>query len=90
MVDAAALGTTLTVRHRRPGDRFTPLGMTGSKKLKDHFADLGVPAADRDREILLVADGAIAWVVGHAVAAPMAVTATTQRTIEVRITDAIG
>ena len=87
--DADAMGTTLSVRHRRPGDRFSPLGMTGSKKLKDYFIDLGIPVTQRDREVLLIANGTIAWVVGHAIAAPVAVTPQTQRTVEVRVTDAV-
>ncbi len=86
--DADAMGTALSVRHRRPGDRFVPLGMTGSKKLKEYFVDIGVPATRRDREILLIANGLIAWVVGHGIAASMAITQETRRTIEVRVTDA--
>ncbi|MBN2311534.1 MAG: tRNA lysidine(34) synthetase TilS, partial [Candidatus Hydrogenedentes bacterium] len=35
--DLDALGTGLVVRRRQPGDRFTPLGLSGSKKLKDYF-----------------------------------------------------
>lgn len=86
--DADAVGRSLTVRHRRPGDRFIPLGMSGSKKLKDYFADCGVPGAARDREMLLLASGRIIWVVGRAIAAEAAVTPATQRIIEVSVTDA--
>ncbi len=86
--DADAVGDTLTVRHRRQGDRIVPYGMAGTKKLKDYFIDAGIPAAERDKTVLLVAGEDIAWVVGHAMAAPMAVTSKTIRTIEVRISDA--
>ena len=52
------------VRNRREGDRFQPLGMKGSKKLKDFLIDRKIPAEQRDRLPLLVADGEIAWVAG--------------------------
>jgi len=86
--DADALGAVLAVRRKRPGDRFTPLGMAGSKKLKDHFADLGIPSARRDRELVLLAKEVIVWIVGRACAAQGAVTPQTRRTIEVCVTDA--
>ena len=85
--DADTLGVELAVRRRRPGDRFRPLGLGGSKKLKDYFIDTGVPAARREREILLVAKGEIAWVVGRVVSADVAVTDDTRRIIEVRVSD---
>lgn len=67
VLDLQRAGQTLLVRAPRPGDRFRPLGMTGSKKLQDFFVDAKVPR--RDRRPLLVArpDGEILWVVGHRV-----------------------
>ncbi len=63
-----ALGDVATVRTRRPGDRFQPSGMTGTKKLQDFFTDTKVPRERRDRIPLLVCDNGIAWVVGRRVA----------------------
>lgn len=62
------LGNAITVRNRRPGDRFQPSGMTGTKKLQDFFTDAKVPREQRDSIPLLVCDRGIAWVVGHRVA----------------------
>ncbi len=42
-VDADALTGVLTVDGPREGDRMTPLGMSGSKKLSDIFTDVKVP-----------------------------------------------
>jgi len=53
-----------TVRNRRPGDRFTPLGMSHEKKLKDFLIDRKIPAQGRDRIPLLVWNGCIVWVAG--------------------------
>ena len=62
------LGGEITLRSRRPGDRFQPSGMTGNKKLQDFFTDLKVPRDQRDSVPLLVCERGIAWVVGHRVA----------------------
>jgi tRNA(Ile)-lysidine synthase len=64
------LSGPLTVRSRRPGDRFRPPGLGGrAKKLQDFFVDRKVPRADRDRVPLVVdRDDRIVWIVGHAVA----------------------
>lgn len=65
VVDAGKVSFPLTVRTRRPGDRFFPLGLGGSKKLKDFFIDLKLPAEKRDQVPLVVsAGGEIIWVVG--------------------------
>ena len=66
--DHDALGDRLSIRTRRPGDRFQPLGLAREKKLQDFFTDEKVPRAWRDRVPLLVADRGIAWVVGYRIA----------------------
>ena len=55
---------TFTVRNRRDGDRFQPLGMGKSKKLKDFLIDRKIPAEVRDRIPLLVWEDQIVWVAG--------------------------
>ena len=59
------LGEQVTIRTRRPGDRFQPSGMTGTKKLQDFFTDSKIPRDQRDSVPLLVCERGIAWVVGH-------------------------
>ena len=59
----------LTVRSRRPGDVFRPLGLDGRrKKLQDFFVDRKVPR-DRRGTVPLVVDArlGIVWVAGYAV-----------------------
>lgn len=64
-VDLEQAGTVLRVRGREPGDRFRPLGMSGSKKLQDFFVDEHVPLEKRDSvPLVTTAAGAIVWVVG--------------------------
>jgi tRNA(Ile)-lysidine synthase len=68
LFDPAALGGQVSVRSRRPGDRFQPLGMTHQRKLQDFFTDGQVPRSWRGRVPLLVSPRGIAWVVGHRIA----------------------
>src|SRR5260221_1628133 len=58
----------LSVRNRRPGDRFTPVGLRGRKKLQDFFVDRKVARRDRDA-VPLVVDAAdrIVWVAGYGI-----------------------
>ena len=59
-------GESLAVRNRRPGDRFSPAGLGGRKKLQDYFVDRKVPRGLRDF-VPIVVDGAdrIVWVAGY-------------------------
>ncbi len=61
---AAGADCRLELRSRRPGDRFAPQGMEGTKKLKNYFIDQKISSSQRERIPILVIDGEIAWVVG--------------------------
>ena len=52
------------VRTFRPGDRMTPFGMSGRKKVKDIFIDRKIPAAERMRIPLLFCGDDLIWVAG--------------------------
>jgi len=65
--DKGIVGNILTVRGRRDGDKFQPLGMTGSKKIKKYLSDAKVPAVYRDSIPLVVSDNTLVWIVGYCV-----------------------
>jgi tRNA(Ile)-lysidine synthase len=65
--DAAALGTAVTVRPWRAGDRMRPAGLGGTKTLQDLFTDRKLPRAERRHVPVVEVDGEIAWVPGVAV-----------------------
>jgi len=64
-----------SVRNRRDGDRFQPLGMPVAKKLKDFLIDRKIPAEVRDRIPLLLWNDEIVWVGGVEVSERFKVTA---------------
>jgi len=55
----------LTVRNFRPGDRFSPLGMTGTQKLKKFFINNKISREQRVKCPLVVSNHRIIWVAGH-------------------------
>ncbi|MCK5192929.1 MAG: tRNA lysidine(34) synthetase TilS, partial [Desulfobulbaceae bacterium] len=57
--DRMALSFPLVLRNFRPGDRFKPLGMTGTQKLKKFFIDKKVPKKERARCPILLCRGKI-------------------------------
>jgi tRNA(Ile)-lysidine synthase len=74
-IAAGNLSLPLTIRRRRPGVRFRPMGAGGRKKLQDFLVDRKVPRDTRD-SVPLVVDGndRIVWVVGESVAEEFRVT----------------
>ena len=77
--------SSLAVRSRVPGDRFQPLGMSGSKKLKDFMIDEKVPGSMRDGVALIVTSRGIAWVVGWRIAEWAKVDDDDRECLEIRV-----
>jgi tRNA(Ile)-lysidine synthase len=63
-IDPTKIKEGLVLRYRESGDMFAPIGMKGTKKLKEYLIDEKVPREERD-ELQLIADGnEIVWIVG--------------------------
>jgi tRNA(Ile)-lysidine synthase len=82
--DAAHLPRTLTVRPRRPGDRFDAFG-AGERRLKSFLIDAKVPRWERPRLPLVEADGRIVWLAGLRRGAVAAVTGASREVVELRL-----
>jgi tRNA(Ile)-lysidine synthase len=83
------LGGSLAVRNRRPGDRFRPVGLNGSKKLQDLFVDRKVARDERDRVPLVVDQtDRIVWVAGYGIDEAFRVTDPSQAVLVLRLTRA--
>lgn len=63
--DYDKINGAIKLRSRKNGDRFTPIGMKGSKKLKDLFIDLKISKDEREKVPLITFNDEIAWVVGY-------------------------
>lgn len=85
-LDLDAVEWKLTVRSRRSGDRFVPLGMNQEKKLQDFLVDAKVPRSQRDFVPLVCAPWGIAWVVGYRLDERAKVTDATQAVVHLRFT----
>lgn len=77
-----------TIRNRRNGDRFQPLGMRREKKLKDFLIDRKIAVEVRDRIPLLVWGGKIVWVGGVEISEAFKVTQGGGELYEVAIEEA--
>lgn len=82
-LDYDVLQFPLRIRNFRPGDRFQPLGVKGSQKLKEFFIDHKVPRFERSKIPLLIAGERIAWVVGHRIGEWARITHKTQKILKV-------
>ena len=83
--DFDTLGS-LSVRTFREGDRFVPLGMSQSVKLKDFFISRKIPLHQRRRIPLLLSEGQIIWVIGTRIDERYRVTPETRRLFKVVVT----
>lgn len=54
----------ITVRNKRDGDYFYPVGMNGRKKLKNYFIDEKIPRHERLKTAVLTINDDIAWIIG--------------------------
>jgi tRNA(Ile)-lysidine synthase len=67
-LDADGVDWPLSVRSRRPGDVFRPLGAPGRRKVKDWLIDHQVPHRVRRRTLILSdAQDRVMWLIGLAV-----------------------
>lgn len=75
----------LSVRWPRPGDRYRPIGLQGTKKLSDLLADRKVPSFERPLVPVVVDDQGILWPIGHPIAHRARLTNRTRRVMEARL-----
>jgi tRNA(Ile)-lysidine synthase len=81
--DMDGLEFPLILRHTQPGDRFQPLGLHGTQKLKKFFIDHKVAPDRRAACPVLVSGGRIAWLVGHRIDHRFRVTTATRSVLRV-------
>ncbi|NOZ19527.1 MAG: tRNA lysidine(34) synthetase TilS [Planctomycetes bacterium] len=82
MVDLDKLSPPLTLRSRRPGERFRPLGAKGTCKLQDFMVDQKIPREARARLPILADRKRPVWVVGYRIDDRVKVTSSTKRVLK--------
>jgi tRNA(Ile)-lysidine synthase len=85
IIDFEKLKGPVTVRLRRRGDQFVPLGAAGKTKLKKFFIDNKIPKEVRDR-VPIVFDGTrIVWVVGYRIGDSVKITDNTRKILKLKV-----
>jgi tRNA(Ile)-lysidine synthase len=84
-MDYESLQFPLRIRNFRPGDRFHPLGIKGTQKLKEFFIDHKVPKFERHKIPLVISGEMIAWIVGYRIDERVKITEKTKRVLKVKL-----
>jgi tRNA(Ile)-lysidine synthase len=85
-LDAEQMGDKITVRPRRAGDVFSPLGMNRQTvKMREFYIKVKIPQRARAGWPLVCAGEMIAWVPGFRLAHPFRVTKETKRVIKLSL-----
>jgi tRNA(Ile)-lysidine synthase len=75
----------LYARTFRKGDRFSPLGMEHSVKLKDFFISMKIPKEDRAGIPLLLSGDSVIWIIGYRIDHRYRVTDRTKSILKVTV-----
>ncbi len=86
VLDLHKMSFPLTVRSRKPGDRYRALGAPGRSKLKEMWRAQGIPPQARDRYPLVISGMDIVWVLGLPVSEDFKVSEATQEVLCIRVT----
>lgn len=85
--DLDKISFPLTVRTRKNGDRFKPLGMNHSKKLKDFFIDQKIDKNIRDEVPIILSNDEIIWLAGHRISEDYKVSNQTKNILKIEVTN---
>jgi tRNA(Ile)-lysidine synthase len=71
----------LQIRNFKPGDRFQPLGLDGTQKVKKYFINCKVPKKERLRIPIVCSGNKIIWIAGHRIDDAFKLTPRTKRVL---------
>jgi len=84
-IDLEKINQPLSIRGIRPGDRFVPLGMKGTKKAGDFLTDRKIPRYIRD-EIPVIEDAeGIIWLAGHEISERVKIDKETRKVLQIEL-----
>ena len=76
---------SLQLRNTIPGDRFRPLGMQGTQKVKCFFINNKISRHIRQKTPVLVNRDAIVWIVGHRIDEGSKITQQTRNVLKIEL-----
>jgi tRNA(Ile)-lysidine synthase len=82
-LDRKLLTFPLCLRKYKVGDRFRPLGMTGTRKLSDFLTNLKLSISEKEKVWVLTSGDEIIWVVGYRIDDRFKVTPQTQEILKI-------
>ncbi len=85
-IDYNRVDLPLEVRNRRPGDRFRPLSLGGSQKVKDYFIAGKIPPGLRDLIPLVFTGEQLVWVAGFRLDERFKIGKDTEMVVHLRVT----
>lgn len=83
--DMDKISFPLVLRNRLPGDRFTPLGMTGSKKVSKYMINKKVPDERRSKLPVALSNCKIIWLAGYVIDDSVKVTLNTRKILKAEL-----
>jgi tRNA(Ile)-lysidine synthase len=84
-MDMERISFPLLIRHPLPGDRFTPLGMTGTQKVSRFFINRKVTVGIRRKSAVLLSRGQIIWVMGYRIEDGVKVSSQTENILKMEL-----
>jgi tRNA(Ile)-lysidine synthase len=88
-MDYGCIMPPLMIRTLQQGDRIQPLGMPGTKKLKNYFIDRKIPSRCRGQVPLIVDNHSVIWIVGHLLSERVKLTEQTTKILKIEMTEII-
>ena len=76
------VGSNLLIRKWELGDKIQLLGMNGTKKISDVLTDLKIPSLERKKQLVLVNNNEIVWLVGQRINEKYKVTSKTKSVLK--------
>jgi len=86
-LDSALVTFPLVYRKWEAGDRFSPLGLKGMKKVSDFLVDSKISLSEKEKVMVLVSGDDIIWVAGYRIDNRYRITEKTGKVFMISLTD---
>ena len=82
LINADKVTDRFLLRYWKNGDRFSPLGLNGSKKVSDFLNDQKVSSFEKRKQLVLINNKKIVWVVGYRIDDRFKITDKTRKVLQ--------